>query len=155
RSHCQEPAAEGGDNACIDPEIIYIRLRDENPDYIRALMQPACMTIPANSDATGELRAEQTGPVFSVDEDSGALHMRYTARGRNIAWAADPLLSEALAFLETLLRPDAPHAIRFRLEAGQGILCNNVLHMRTGFHDGPGQRRTFYRARFYERIAGT
>lgn len=153
--HCQEPAAEGGENACIDPEIIYIRLRDENPDYIRALMQPSCMTIPANRDASGELRAAQTGPVFSIDGHSGALHMRYTARRRNIAWAADPLLREALAFLETLLATDAPHAVRFRLAAGQGILCNNVLHMRTGFQDGPRQRRTFYRARFHERIAGT
>jgi hypothetical protein len=153
--HCQEPAAEGGENACIDPEIIYLRLRDKNPDYIRALVRPACMTIPANSDETGVLRPAQTGPVFSVDGVSGALHMRYTARRRNIAWADDPLLREALAFLETLLATDAPHAIRFRLEAGQGILCNNVLHMRTGFNDGPAQRRTFYRARFCERIAGT
>jgi hypothetical protein len=42
------------------------------------------MTIPERLDEDGVARAEQTGPVFSVDAASGALHMRYTARTRSV-----------------------------------------------------------------------
>jgi len=48
--HCVSPAARGGDNALLDPEIAYIHLRDNNPDYIYALMHPQAMTIPANEE---------------------------------------------------------------------------------------------------------
>jgi len=54
--HCVSAAASGGDNLFLDPELAYLLLRDENPDYIRALMQPDAMTIPANIEAGVELR---------------------------------------------------------------------------------------------------
>jgi hypothetical protein len=38
------------------------------------------------------------------------------------------------------------------LQAGEGLISNNVLHNRTAFEDGPGHRRLIYRARFYDRI---
>ena len=78
--HCVRPAAEGGENGLIDPEIIYIQLRDENPEYIQALMHPEAMTIPANLESGEITRAAQTGPVFSLDFATNCLHMRYTAR---------------------------------------------------------------------------
>jgi hypothetical protein len=34
-----------------------------------------------------------------------------------------------------------------------GILCNNVLHDRTGFTDDPARPRLLYRARYHDRIA--
>ena len=45
----------------------------------------------------------------------------------------------------------------YRLRPGEGILSNNSLHNRTGFRDDPqtGHVRLLYRARYYERIAGT
>ena len=45
--HCISPARVGGENALMDPEIAYILLREENPDFIRALMHPQAMEIPA------------------------------------------------------------------------------------------------------------
>ncbi|MEJ2590649.1 MAG: TauD/TfdA family dioxygenase, partial [Candidatus Thiodiazotropha sp.] len=42
--HCVQPADEGGENELLDHEIVYLRIRDENPDYIRALMHPQAMT---------------------------------------------------------------------------------------------------------------
>ena len=33
-----------------------------------------------------------------------------------------------------------------------GILCNNVLHDRTGFTDDPARPRLILRARYHERI---
>jgi len=154
--HCVYPAAEGGENALLDPEIAYLRLRDENPGHIRALMAPDAMTIPANDEAGG-IRQAQSGPVFSIDPASGSLHMRYTARTRSIVWKDDSATREAVQALERMLNGDAPHVFRHRLEAGQGLLCNNVLHNRTAFTDAvdTGVSRLLYRARYYDRIRGT
>ncbi|UCB54268.1 MAG: TauD/TfdA family dioxygenase, partial [Thiotrichales bacterium] len=55
--HCARPAADGGANSLIDHELVYIYLRDENPDYIRALMHPGVMTIPPNIEQGSEIRA--------------------------------------------------------------------------------------------------
>ena len=52
-------------------------------------------------------------------------------------------------------RADSPHIHRLTLAPGMGILCNNVLHDRTGFVDDPARPRLLYRARYHERIAGT
>jgi len=43
------------------------------------------------------------------------------------------------------------------LAPGQGLICNNVLHNRTGFTDDmdKGIARLVYRARYYDRIRGT
>ena len=155
--HCASTSASGGDNLFLDPEIAYLLLRDENPDYIKALMQPDVMTIPANIEAGIELRPAQSGPVFSVVAGSGALHMRYTARTRSIEWHHDPITRQAVGFLTELLASDSPYIIRHRLCAGQGIICNNVLHMREAFADDTtaGQERLLYRARYHERIRGT
>ena len=155
--HCVSTSASGGDNLFLDPEIAYLLLRDENPEYITALMQPDAMTIPANIEAGVELRAAQSGPVFSVAQDSGALHMRYTARTRSIKWSSDPVTRQAVGFLSELLASDSRFIIRHRLCAGQGIICNNVLHKREAFADdaAAGQQRLLYRARYHERIRGT
>jgi alpha-ketoglutarate-dependent taurine dioxygenase len=155
--HCVAASASGGDNLLLDPEIAYLLLRDENPDYIAALMQPDAMTIPPNIEAGVELRAAQTGPVYSVAPDTGALHMRYTARTRSIEWKDDRNTRMAAGFLLELLANDSIYRVRHRLCAGQGIICNNVLHKREAFADdaAAGQQRLLYRARYYERIGGT
>jgi alpha-ketoglutarate-dependent taurine dioxygenase len=155
--HCVAASASGGDNLMLDPEIAYLLLRDEHPEYLAALMQPDAMTIPANIEAGVELRAAQSGPVFSVAPDSGALHMRYTARSRSIEWKKDRNTRMAAGFLLELLATDSIYRVRHRLRAGQGIICNNVLHKREAFDDdaAAGQKRLLYRARYHERIRGT
>jgi len=152
---CVRPAAEGGESALMDPEIAYILLREENPDMVRAFFQPLAMTIPANEEQDGVIRPARTGPVFSVHTDDGSLHMRYTARTRSIEWFDDTDTKAAVDFLAALLKSPSPLIFRHRLEAGQGVLCNNVLHNRSGFKDSDEQSRLFLRARFYDRISGT
>ena len=154
--HCVSPAAEGGENRLLDHEIVYILLRDANPEHIRALMQPDAMTIPANTESGEETRAASVGPVFSVDA-AGNLHMRYTARTRSIEWKQDAATREAVRFLEHLLTGDSPYIFRHRMAAGQGLVCNNVLHNRTAFTDDvdKGIARLVYRARYYDRVRGT
>jgi hypothetical protein len=150
--HCVRPAAEGGDNQLLDHEIAYILLRDENPDHVRALSAPDAMTIPARVEADGVARPDQPGPVFSVDA-SGHLHMRYTARTRSIAWKQDAATQAALAALERILGEPSPWHLRGRLEPGMGLVCNNVLHDRSGFCNSPQQQRLLYRARYHERVS--
>jgi hypothetical protein len=151
--HCVHPAATGGANALLDHEIAYILLRDRNPEYIRALMHPQAMTIPANVVEGRELRAEQSGPVFSV-QDNGRLHMRYTDRKRNIVWRDDPLTTEAVACLKHILHGGSRWHFEARLEAGWGLVANNVLHTRTRFEDND-RPRLLYRARYYDRLSDT
>jgi len=153
--HCVTPAASGGDNALLDHEMAYLLLRDANPEFIRALSQPDAMTIPPRLDEDGVARPEQSGPVFSVDPLTGALHMRYTHRSHSIAWRADAATLAAVDALKTLLASSSPCIFHGRLESGMGLLCNNVLHDRSAFTDTPSQRRLLYRARYYDRIAAT
>jgi Taurine catabolism dioxygenase TauD, TfdA family len=154
---CANEPATGGDNLFLDPEIAYILMRDENPDYIAALMQFDAMTIPPNIEDGVEIRPLQSGPVFSVQGSTGALHMRYTARTRSIEWKDDRNTRLAAGFLTELVNSDSAYIFRYRLRAGQGVICNNVLHRREAFTDDveKGTQRLLYRARYHDRIRDT
>ncbi len=155
--HCVSPAAEGGANWLLDPEMVYIAMRDANPAFIEALMQPNVMTIPENTLQPGVHRPAVSGPVFSIDPGDGALHMRYTARTRSIHWKRDAVTRDAVAYLEELLTAPVSFAFRVSLQAGEGIVCNNVLHNREAFNDASDsrQQRLLWRARYRERVANT
>lgn len=152
--HCVESAGRGGENQLLDHEIAYILLRDENPEYIRALSRFDAMTIPprmGGGEDSGIARPEQPGPVFSVDED-GFLHMRYTARTVSIVWRNDAVTRAAVAALSRILATPTSWTLHGRLEPGMGLVSNNVLHDRAGFDDGPMRHRLLYRARYYDRV---
>ena len=153
--HCDRRAAEGGENTLLDHEIAYLLLRDEDPAFVHALMLPDALTIPAREDDDGIARPAETGPVFSIEPESGALHMRYTARTKSIEWKRDSAVGAAVAALARVLATPSPHHHRIALEPGMGVLCNNVLHERTGFVDDVEAPRLLYRARYYDRVAGT
>ena len=149
--HCVQSAATGGTNQLLDHEIAYILLRDENPDFIRALSAADAMTIPPRMSEEGVARPPQPGPVFSVDPN-GFLHMRYTARTVSITWRADPLTQAAIAALTRILAKPTAWTLHGRLEPGMGLVCNNVLHDRSGFTETTEQHRLLYRARYYDRV---
>jgi alpha-ketoglutarate-dependent taurine dioxygenase len=155
--HCVRPATQGGTNRLLDPELLYIRLRDADPAHIAALMHPEAMTVPAHVEKGIELRPAQAGPVFAVLDDGFGprLHLRYTARTRSIAWRNDTRTRAAVTRLEALLDTPLDGTFEHRLAPGEGILCNNVLHSRGAFSDTSGSERLLYRARFHERIANT
>jgi len=153
--HCVSPAAEGGENRLMDHEIAYMALRNENPDFIRALMAPDAMTIPARIDEGGTVaRREEAGPVFSICPGTGNLHMRYTIREHNVVWKGDAVTRDAVAYLENLLESDSPYIFRGRLEPGMGLVSTNVLHDRAAFSDDEAHVRLIYRARYFDRIKG-
>jgi len=149
--HCVQDAERGGENRLLDHEIAYILLRDENPEHIRALSAPDAMTIPARMEGDAEARAAESGPVFSL-LPNGALHMRYTARTKSIVWKDTPETRAAVAALERILASDSPYILQARLKPGMGLICNNVLHDRSGFSDSPTRKRIVFRARYHDRM---
>lgn len=152
--HCDTPASSGGENMLLDHEMLYLHLRDTNPDYISCLMHPECMVIPPNQEEGEEIRGETVGPVFSLDV-KGNLHMRYSARTRNISWRDDEMTQRAVNAITDFLNGDSPFIYRYRLNANEGVISNNVLHNRTAFEDDAQNKRLLYRARYYDRIAET
>ena len=150
--HCAQDAATGGQNAVLDPEIAFIRMRDADPAFIAAFEHPECMTIPANNDSQGEIRPAVSGPMFSYDGPDGALHMRYSARKKNIQWRDDPATTAAREFLSDFLADEQGPVLNYRLRPGQGLISNNVLHNRTSFDDASAQPRLLYRARYFDRV---
>ncbi|MEB8433726.1 TauD/TfdA family dioxygenase [Cocleimonas sp. KMM 6892] len=151
--HCARQAEEGGESKFMDHEIAYILLRDKNPDYIEALMKKNVLTIPANIQNGKEIRAAQTGPVFSLNTQ-GQLHMRYSARKRNIEWKQDATTLDAVGFIEKMFESESKYIIKHRLKAGEGIICRNVLHCRTAYVDSdhPEEKRLLFRGRFYDEL---
>lgn len=148
--HCVRAADAGGVNDVYDHELAYIALRDENPTHIRALMANDAMTIPARTDEHGVARADEPGPAFAVED--GQLHLRYTARTKSIAWKDDAETHAAVAALETHLASQPLGHFTVKLEPGMGLLCDNVLHTRSGFTDRPEHRRLLYRARYHDHL---
>jgi len=154
--HCVRQAAVGGESMLLDHELAYIHLRDQDPAFIDAFAAPDAMTIPPNVENGVELRGARTGPVFSL-LPNGSLHMRFSARTRNIEWKRDSKTQDALACLNEFLGNGDTPVYHYRLMSGQGVICNNVLHARKGFEDGAGEEATrlLYRARYYDRVENT
>ena len=148
--HCVRQADAGGENDLFDHELAYMHLRDADPDHIRALMAEDAMTVPARLDEEGISRPEMRGPALCVHD--GHLHLRYTARTKSIAWKQDAPTQATLKALEDLLETRPEGMFRLRLEPGLGLICNNVLHTRSGFSDRPEHRRLLYRARFHDHL---
>jgi len=149
--HCAQTSAAGGENALLDTDIAYILLRDEDPRFITAFEHPECMSIPANTGAEGEIRPAVSGPVFSYAA-GGAIHMRFSARKKNIQWRDDDITRAARECLAEILADENGPVLRYRLQAGEGLISNNALHNRTAFEDGAAHKRLLYRARFFDRI---
>lgn len=152
--HCDTPAYSGGENMLLDHEILYLHLRDSNPDYISSLMHPEAMTIPPNTEGGEEIRGETVGPVFSIDPN-GNLHMRYSARTKNIIWRDDAVTRQAVKEITEFLNGNSPYIFHYRLNANEGVISNNVLHNRTAFEDDNQDKRLLYRARYFDRITDT
>ncbi len=150
--HCVQDAAHGGENGLMDPALAWLRLYDEDPAFVEALSHPGAMSIPPNTEDGKEIHGWISGPVFSFRRDWGRLHMRYTARRRNIRWRDDPTTSKAVAFLQNLLESGENDVVWLRLAPGEGVISNNALHCRKGFTDAPGRKRLYYRARYFDSI---
>ena len=148
--HCMRAAADGGDNFYFDPVVLLALLANENPHYPVALQHPQTFSIPANTQP-GDERAGCEHAVFSFAADH-TLCMRYTQRARNICWRDHGATQKALAFIEEVLNTPSRYRLRYKLQAGEGVISNNVLHNRSAFNDEPSNKRLLYRMRWHTRV---
>ena len=150
--HCLQPAPEGGALSVVDPDLAFVRLRDENPAWIDALAHPQALTIPANDLENDGVRGAVSGPVFATLD--GGIVMRYTHRQRHAEWRDDPATRSARAQLRAYLESSCDARVNRPLMSGEGIISNNVLHRRDGFQNDAGDRapRRILRARFRDRV---
>ena len=150
--HCERPADSGGCNRLIDHTVIYGLLRRRDPSLVTALTHPNAMTIPVYRSELGTvIRAACAGPVFFGTKD-GALAMRYTSRQRHIQWQKSEPVRTALDQLREVLAQASDLVLEHTLEAGEGIICHNILHARSAFTDVTPDSRLLYRARFRDPI---
>lgn len=148
---CKRPAVEGGSNKVLDHEVLYIQLRDKDPDALEVLMRKDCFNY--RNPATGEIDLHRGGKVFWTNADGHLCH-RFSFRKTDMAWSGDSEVAAAGRVLESLISDESAHAIEGRLESGMGLISNNVLHTREKLvdSDDAAKKRLLFRARFYDRV---
>lgn len=151
--YCVHQSERGGGNFLFDHEMMYLLIRDHAPNLLEALMFDDVMCVPANVQHNRVVRAEECGPVFSLQPGTCALNMRYTSRPHNIVWKSDRQSASALNLVREILM-DGKTMIEIKLHECQGIVCNNILHGRQAFQNGADvPPRLVYRARYYDAIS--
>lgn len=148
---CKRPAIEGGSNKVLDHEIMYILLRDKNPEALRVLMNKDCFKY--KNPKTGEIDDHLGGKVFWTNPEGHLCH-RFSFRKMDMAWTEDSDVKAARDVLETLMLNESEYVIEGRLESGLGLVSNNVLHTREKLVDSedPAKQRLLFRTRFYDRV---
>jgi hypothetical protein len=148
---CKRPAVEGGSNKVLDNEILYILLRDKNPDALRVLMSKDCFKY--KNPKTGEIDDHLGGKVFWTNPDGHLCH-RFSFRKMDMAWSEDSDVKAAQDVLESLILDESEYVIEGRLESGLGLVSNNVQHTREKLvdSDDPATQRLLFRTRFYDRV---
>ena len=149
---CVNPATQGGVNEWIDPQMIYLLLREDNPDVAKALTHSQAMSIPEHKVDGVVRREKSTGPIFFVDELSESLYMRYTQRKKNIDFLDSTEIKQAVEHLDALLSTKTDYHFQHLMQSGQGLLCNNILHRRNSFTDDSNNPRLLLRGRYFNRI---
>ena len=150
--HCAVPAPSGGENALLDPDLVFAAMHGQDPALVEALAHPGAMTIPAHEADGAVVRPARTVPVFRFLDDFPSLHMRYTMRTRSIRWRSTADTARAVAALEATVASLAAHHVHVRFEAGEGVICNNVLHRRSAFVDGEDSPRALLRIRSFDPV---
>tara|TARA_B000000441_G_scaffold82058_1_gene55882 strand:- start:1112 stop:1957 length:846 start_codon:yes stop_codon:yes gene_type:complete len=142
--YCMNPAEEGGINKFLDHELLYIYFNKES-ERIEELMDKSAYCIPKN-EAIG--RADEYGYIFNFIKDK--LHMRFTMRMKNIIWKDE--VKDLVGILKKTIEKLRRYQIECKLQKGQGVFTNNVLHMRTSFKETYNDQRLLLRMRAGHRI---
>ena len=143
--YCVSPSENGGVNRYMDHEIAYI-LYNENYQNIGKLMISDSYIIPENK-SNG--RVEIRNPVFSFEKQK--LNMKFTMRGKNIIW--NNKIKDDVNDLKKIIENSHDYHITHKLQSGQGIIANNVIHMRTAFTNSENNNRLLYRLRSKKRVS--
>jgi len=148
---CKQPAIDGGKNKVLDNEILYIHLRDKNPDALKILMEKDCFIY--KDPKTGELHPQLGGKVFWLNSD-GHLCFRFSFRKMDMSWSEDSDIIAAKNALEAIILNESEYTLEGRLESGMGLVSNNVIHTREKLTDSndSSKKRLLFRNRYYDRV---
>lgn len=148
---CAKQADIGGENSWIDHEILYILLREKDAELAYALTNKQAMTVPAHEVDGVVRRPTSTGAVFFIDPATQQFMMRYTQRKHNITWLDIPEVQIAKEMLANLFNTPSPYHHSHKMQAGQGFICHNIPHKRSGF-DASDDQRLMIRGRYFNRV---
>ena len=109
------------------------------PRSCAALMRPDAMTIPARTDDAGVVAARGDRPgLLRRPGRRRAAHALHRAHAQHRMEGRPGGARGRGGDSSVLLAGPSPYIHRLTLQPGMGLLCNNVLHDRTGFTDDPG-----------------
>ena len=131
--YCQSNSSNGGENSFMDHEIAYILFNDES-SAIDDLMSKDAFTIPANVQNG---RRAMSSYVFRLLNNK--LHMKFSMREKNIIWSEKIISSVDL--LKSIIRENENYQINYKLSPNQGVISNNVIHMRSSFTNTSNKNR--------------
>ncbi len=149
---CVTPASYGGENKWINQQIVYLQLRESNPDVAMALTHIQAMNIPEHAINNIVKRKASIGAIFFIDQSTSQLYMRYTQRKKNIIYSNSQEVRQAITVLDKYLKTTTKYHFSHTMTANQGILCNNILHKRSAFTDNPTNPRLLLRGRYFNRL---
>ncbi|WP_428095929.1 TauD/TfdA family dioxygenase [Candidatus Thioglobus sp.] len=150
---CVNPAQSGGENQWIDHQLVYLLLREQDPEIAKALTHPKAMSIPQHVVDGAIRRATSTGPIFFIDETSKQLSMRYTQRKKHIEFYNSIEIKQAVDTLDQLLANNTSARFSYTMKANQGLVCNNILHKRSAFTDDNAKNpRLMLRGRYFNHV---
>jgi hypothetical protein len=150
---CVTPANRGGENQWIDQQMVYLQLRESNPDVAKALTHIQAMSIPEHVVNGVVRRKTSIGAIFFIDESSSQLYMRYTQRKKNIKFLDSQEVKQAVTVLDAHLSVTTEYHFSHTMTANQGMLCNNILHKRSGFINNLLNPRLLLRGRYFNRLS--
>ena len=142
--YCENSSVSGGTNKFMDHEIAYI-LYNQKYQNIHELMTKDVYTIPENKI---NLRLETKGYIFRFINKK--LHMRFSMREKNIVWKKS--IIDSVNNLKKIIKESTEFHVNHKLLPGQGVLTNNIIHMRTTFTNTKNKNRLLYRLRSKKRI---
>ena len=101
--------------------------------------------IPEN-ELTG--RKAIDNPIFSFIKNK--LYMKFSMREKNIIW--NDKSKEATNNLKDIINSSKKYHISHKFSEGQGVITNNIIHMRTSFTNLEKKNRLLYRLRSKKRM---
>jgi hypothetical protein len=147
--YCDSAPLWGGFTCFQNAVCLVLELARQDMEAFESLFYPTALTVIRRR---GRNALKVTGPVLYLNsEHKPQAFLRATGGDYEMLWLEKEALTRARVFLTPYLKPFATGTgfVQFAIP-GQGCFVHNriVLHGRTRFTDGPGQKRVLARKWF-------
>jgi len=72
-------------------------------------------------------------------------------REKNIIW--NKKIMKSIKLLKSIILENEDYQIKYKLKPNEGVISNNIIHMRTSFTNSDNKNRLLYRLRSKKRIS--